>query len=479
MATIFRKTVTRKDKNGGKFRTKTRCWYIRYKLPDGTVRQVKGYTDKVATQVLANDLVKQAARADAGLVDPHDQHRRRPIAEHLSDFERHLNDKDNTPKYIELTLQRCRDLLDGIGAKTTNDIDGGRVAGYLKDRRDAGLSIESSNHYFRAIRNFCRWLVKDRRLPENPVQHLSTLKANKDRRHLRRILSADEFARLITATHKAPTMRGLTGRDRVMLYITAAYTGLRASELASLTPTAFDFESDPPVLTLTAKASKHDEEDVLPLRPDVSVMLQNWMADKPATALLWPGKWAEHKAAGKMLKKDLAAAGVKYRDASGRFADFHALRHTFISELARTGAHPKVAQTLARHKTLDMTMSRYTHVLGGDLVSALANLPAPPSPDAQTTTDALSATGTDDTESVAPYVAPKSDFVCHSVTSHGTTDQRADTSAVNHKSLEMSSLDNDCRDMSQARVTGLEPATSGSTVRPGALLYKDLRRGLH
>ena len=472
MATIFRKTVTRKDKSGRKVRTKTRCYYVRFKDRGGVVHQVKGYTDKTATQALAARLVKKAERQQAGLTDPHEQHRRRPIAEHVAEFAENLADKDRTDEYIELTVQRVEDVVEGIGAKSISDIDGGRVASYLKDRRDAGLSIESSNHYFRAVRGFCRWLVKDRRLPENPVQHLGTLKPDTDRRHARRTLSDDEFASLIAATHNGRTIRGLPGQDRAMLYITAAYTGLRASELASLTPTAFDFDSDPPLLTLGAKTSKHREEDVLPLRADVAAILREWMADTPADTPLWPGKWAEHKAGGKMLKKDLAAADVAYQDASGRFADFHALRHTFISNLARAGVHPKVAQTLARHKKLEMTLNVYTHTHTGDLVDALSNLPAPPPRDKKTTTTAaLAATGTDDAEgplkNVAPYVAPEHGFSCHSVASDGTTDTTCTEGGDDSKSLEMSALGSDCPEMTQARVTGLEPATSGSTVRWG------------
>jgi len=54
-----------------------------------------------------------------------------------------------------------------------------------------------------------------------------------------------------------------------------------------------------------------------------------------------------------MIKADLAAAGVPYKDAHDRYADFHALRHTFISNLARAGVHPRNAQALARHSTID------------------------------------------------------------------------------------------------------------------------------
>ena len=65
----------------------------------------------------------------------------------------------------------------------------------------------------------------------------------------------------------------------------------------------------------------------------------------------------------------------KYRDDSDRVCDFHALRHTFISNLARGGVHPKLAQQLARHSTITLTMDRYTHTVRGELADALAVLP--------------------------------------------------------------------------------------------------------
>jgi len=57
-----------------------------------------------------------------------------------------------------------------------------------------------------------------------------------------------------------------------------------------------------------------------------------------------------------MLRKDLQAAGIPYRDASDRVADFHTLRHTFITRLARSGVVPAVAKSLARHSGPTLTM---------------------------------------------------------------------------------------------------------------------------
>ena len=56
--------------------------------------------------------------------------------------------------------------------------------------------------------------------------------------------------------------------------------------------------------------------------------------------------------------------------------DFHSLRHGFITYLVTANVPPKVAQTLARHSTITLTMDRYAHLGVHDLVYALKRLPA-------------------------------------------------------------------------------------------------------
>ena len=83
---------------------------------------------------------------------------------------------------------------------------------------------------------------------------------------------------------------------------------------------------------------------------------------------------------------------LRVTDSSRRVVDFHALRHTFITCLARGGVHPKVAQTLARHSTITLTMDRYSHM---GLLDQAAALEALPSSGNGNETTALGATGTD------------------------------------------------------------------------------------
>lgn len=62
-----------------------------------------------------------------------------------------------------------------------------------------------------------------------------------------------------------------------------------------------------------------------------------------------------------ILRRGLAHAGIPYHTERG-YADFHALRHTFVSSLVRSGVHPSVAKELARHSTITLTIDVYGHV---------------------------------------------------------------------------------------------------------------------
>ncbi len=63
-----------------------------------------------------------------------------------------------------------------------------------------------------------------------------------------------------------------------------------------------------------------------------------------------------------MMRADLEAAGVPYQDEDGLFADFHANRHTFITNPGRAGIPLGTAQKLARHSDPKLTGNIYTHL---------------------------------------------------------------------------------------------------------------------
>ena len=79
-----------------------------------------------------------------------------------------------------------------------------------------------------------------------------------------------------------------------------------------------------------------------------------------------------------MIKADLKRAEIPYVDEHGRYADFHALRHTFVSNLGKAGVPPKVTQSLARHSDINLTMNVYSHLELEEQFQAVKNLPALP-----------------------------------------------------------------------------------------------------
>jgi hypothetical protein len=69
--------------------------------------------------------------------------------------------------------------------------------------------------------------------------------------------------------------------------------------------------------------------------------------DLAAARESWIEGSEDGRRAGKRKKSDF----LRYKDTQGRYADFHANRHTFITNLGRAGVNPKTAQTLARHSS--------------------------------------------------------------------------------------------------------------------------------
>ncbi|MGQ0633097.1 MAG: tyrosine-type recombinase/integrase [Planctomycetaceae bacterium] len=403
MASLFKPSYTVKDPaTGKKSKRKAKRWYGQFKDHNRGWVRVPLCTDKTAAQAMLNALVRKAELAQVGIVDPFEGHAKTPLVKHLDEFEKNLLDRGNTRAHVDLVVARAKRIIDGCGYTFTCDISASRVDGFLADLRNGKerLSIQTSNFYLQAIKQFCRWLMRDGRTATNPVEFLQGGNVKLDVRRVRRELSEEEIALLLKAARAGDVCCRLTGDQRFMLYATALGTGLRASELRSLTRESFDLDSDPPTVTILAQNEKARRGDTLPLPPDLVDLLRPWLAQNAPDAPLWPGKWAQHKQGGKMVERDLKAARavwidaakndaaeqkrrkespfLEYRTSDNESADFHSLRHTFLSRLGRAGVPAKVMQRLARHSTVELTLGRYTHASLYDLAAAATKLPRLP-----------------------------------------------------------------------------------------------------
>jgi len=57
-------------------------------------------TDKKAAETLLSELVRKVERMRAGLEDPFERHQKRPLSGHVLDFQKYLQARERTPRYI-------------------------------------------------------------------------------------------------------------------------------------------------------------------------------------------------------------------------------------------------------------------------------------------------------------------------------------------------------------------------------------------
>ena len=275
-------------------------WLARWSGHDGRrCEKSTRTTDAAAAQRILNKLVADTALRREGVIDPQAeataQQARRPIGEHLADFRRSLVAQGITDQQVKLVYSRANRVVEGCGFQSFGDVTAFRVMEYIHGlRADAirsdpetgevkkgkpGISAQTVNFYIQAIKQFCKWMVKDRRASESPITHLAGLNVKTDRRHDRQAHSADDLRRLVDSAHNGPDRRGrvnpdtgrvnwqMTGPERAMLYQLAMATGLRSSELRSLTPISFDLDASPPTVAIAAGYSKRRRHDILDAKP--------------------------------------------------------------------------------------------------------------------------------------------------------------------------------------------------------------------
>lgn len=363
-------------------RSSTGPWIVRYFDANGRrCDQSTRTRDRRAAQRIADEITAKVALRRSGLIDPRAErvaeHGRKPVAEQLKDFGRFLAAKGNTANHVTETVRQIEILLDGCSVRTLADLTPARVQEWLGEQRSK-LSARTLNKYLAGAKALCRWALRDGRIAASPLIGLDGFNVAADRRLRRRAFTADELERLFAAARNGRPLRGLSGQQREMLYRLAVGTGFRAGEIASLTRESFDLDASPPTITISAGYSKHRAEDVQPIREDLAEQLRPWVFALEREARLFDVHRLE-KATAPMIRSDLVVAKIERKTDSG-IGDFHALRHTFVSAIVRSGASVKVAQVLARHRTPGLTIGVYSHVELPDLAGALSALPAIASP---------------------------------------------------------------------------------------------------
>jgi len=357
------------------------------------IRRKALYTDKKASAAKLADLIRRQERGDADLLDPFEDHRDRPLMEHVEAWIEHLTESGKSESYIRLCRGRMTRLVTDCEWKRLADIraegfedwrvrakvvPSGFVAG--KKVKEQTLSPRGKNHYFECLRSFCRWCVRKGRMAENPVARVERLPEAGTARRARRALTPDELARLLAVIPD----------EHRLVYLAAAFTGLRRAELEALEWGDVHLDTPRPFIQLRAETTKARRGDTVPVRADLAEALRQARgeAEDGERVFACVPDIKRHKTW-------LAKADIDWEDDRGRRADFHALRTTLATMLNRAGVSVQAAMAIMRHTDIRLTTRTYSDLRLFDTAAAVETLPSILVGD-QTDSEAGRRTGTDD-----------------------------------------------------------------------------------
>lgn len=337
-------------------------------------------TDETQAWVKLRDLLRKESDRAAGIRDDVTDQAGKQFREHLEEWVQSVQDGGASPEQVKLVRLRVFKLaaIAGWNRVTDIDADGCRAALATLQEGDGekpGISAQTRNHYLTHLKQFVIWCVEGKRLRENPLRKIKKVSVEADRRHDRRVMTDEEIASLLTMTAEGPVRCRMTGVQRVLAYKLSMATGFRAKEIRFLEPSSFDFQE--PSVTCRGAYSKNKKPAKMFLPPWLADDLRSWLAaGKP----LWNDFPAKHP--GRLLQDDLAWACVPYTvtgpDGVTRYADFHSLRHWFVTAMAnQPGISPKTLMALTRHSTAQLTMSVYAKAREQDVRAAVESMPAP------------------------------------------------------------------------------------------------------
>ena len=242
MATVFRKTITRKLpvkselflKNGATFarwtdragkkhtaqvfegrdgslriRVEASTYTAKYRDGSGVVREVAtGCRKKDSAQAILNELVERAERVRSGVVSATDDAVRdwlvTPVDDNLKDYLDNLRSKGRSASHISDSKRLIRRMLHDCGMVTLRDIKAVPINRWLASRVSEGIAPRTRNSYLQAVRSFCRWCIENSRLSEDPTARIDKLNEKVDIRRNRRSLTPNEIERLLYVARWRP-----------------------------------------------------------------------------------------------------------------------------------------------------------------------------------------------------------------------------------------------------------------------------------
>jgi integrase len=287
-------------------------------------------------------IVRERQQEAEGIIAPKSlrEGAQKTIAEHLTDFVADRRSVGRDERYLYELKNRVLKVAGECGWKFARDIS---PASFLAWQTEQKQSDKTLNEYLISIKALLNWMYRRGCLQENPlktVERCRTGRAIKPR-YARRALKDIEVMRLLAAA----------GRRRIV-YLTALLTGLRRGELRELSWGDVHLDCLQPRFVLRAVTTKNGKQAFTPLHLGLIAELKGLRsAGQSASDKVFAGLIPKMET----FKSDLEKAQVSFIDERGLRADFHALRHTFCTNLHRANVSGRQAMQLMRHGSRVLT----------------------------------------------------------------------------------------------------------------------------
>lgn len=237
-----------------------------------------------------------------------------------------------------------------------DDMTTDSITGLLRKLRGDGVAPKTRNEYRSILHTLGAFALRNQWLGLNPAQN--TPRAKVPKRQARKVPSIDEVRRLIETAKT-----DWRSRDRWLVYLTAATTGMRWGQLKGLEWGHVRLFDDPPRLTLPARLCKNGEPSTVWLTAELADHL------RVARVVEYAFKSSREGPPERVFRsvpkrdvwlKDFKKAGMSLGGGDDGVLSFHSLRHFASNRMKWMGFTDAERQTQNQHLTPAMTAETYT-----------------------------------------------------------------------------------------------------------------------
>ena len=315
-------------------------------------------TDKQIAEQRLHRIVIEAQRENEGLIAPKHQREaaQRNLTYHVEDFIADRRSVRRDEKYVRELRRKLLRMVKECSWQLVRQVT---PESFCAWRAKQKLSPKTLNEYLIAISGLMNWL--EARVGPNPLRFIHKVETNGEPTRPRRAIAVGQLRRLISVSG-----------ERAIVYMVAVCTGIRRGELEKLEWSDVLLDSMQPCIAVRSSIAKNKKHAMQPLPLYVAEEMRKIRpSDVSPNTLVFPAGVP----AMSMYRKDLAAAGIAYRDAQGRYADFHALRKTFGTLLTLSSRSERTVMELMRHSDMKLTAKVYTDATMLPVSETVAMLP--------------------------------------------------------------------------------------------------------